>query len=111
MTDIIESARRAIARHDAEAPCGVRYLSSALECVGLLRFIVESASAAPPAALAVSGVEFPKCSKCGENSHPDDCQRPAKLEHEASADCWCEPELDSVDPDTGAKVWVHRETH
>lgn len=41
MTDIIEAARRAIARHDAEAPSGVRYLSSALECVGWLRLIVE----------------------------------------------------------------------
>lgn len=60
---------------------------------------------------AAPSVDFPKCSKCGQDSHPDDCQRPAKLEHEASADCWCEPELDSVDPDTGAKVWIHRERH
>jgi hypothetical protein len=55
--------------------------------------------------------EFPKCSKCGQESHPDDCERPAKLEHEASANCWCEPTLEHVDPDTGAKVWLHRETH
>ena len=29
-------------------------------------------------------------------------------EHEASADCWCGPEVDYVDPDTGAKVFVHK---
>jgi len=23
--------------------------------------------------------------------------------------CWCDPELNYVDPDTGAKVWVHKE--
>ena len=23
-------------------------------------------------------------------------------------DCWCEPELDYEDPDTGNQVWVHR---
>jgi hypothetical protein len=22
--------------------------------------------------------------------------------------CWCEPDLDYVDPETGAEVWVHR---
>lgn len=31
-------------------------------------------------------------------------------EHEASADCWCGPEVVYVDPDTGAKVFVHRRT-
>lgn len=30
-------------------------------------------------------------------------------EHISSHDCWCEPELDYKDPDTGAEVWVHRE--
>lgn len=30
-------------------------------------------------------------------------------EHEASPDCWCEPAVDSVDPDTGATVYVHKE--
>jgi hypothetical protein len=30
-------------------------------------------------------------------------------EHISSPDCWCEPELDYKDPDTGAEVWVHRE--
>lgn len=29
-------------------------------------------------------------------------------EHISSPDCWCEPELDYKDPDTGAEVWVHR---
>ena len=23
--------------------------------------------------------------------------------------CWCEPELEYEDPETGARVWVHRE--
>lgn len=22
--------------------------------------------------------------------------------------CWCGPQLDSVDPDTGVEVWIHR---
>lgn len=29
-------------------------------------------------------------------------------EHISSPDCWCGPELDYKDPDTGAEVWVHR---
>jgi hypothetical protein len=29
-------------------------------------------------------------------------------EHISSPDCWCEPELNYKDPDTGAEVWVHR---
>ena len=32
-------------------------------------------------------------------------------EHISSPDCWCEPELDYKDPDTGAEVWVHRMQH
>lgn len=23
--------------------------------------------------------------------------------------CWCQPELDYVDPDTGTMVWIHKE--
>lgn len=29
--------------------------------------------------------------------------------HETSKDCWCNPEVDYVDPDTGATVYVHKE--
>ncbi len=31
-----------------------------------------------------------------------------RLAHTITADCWCEPEVDYVDPDTGATVYVHR---
>jgi len=34
--------------------------------------------------------------------------RPCR-KHIASADCWCEPSVDYVDPDTGAKVFVHNQ--
>lgn len=34
----------------------------------------------------------------------------ASREHEASEHCWCEPEVDYVDPNTGAKVFVHKQT-
>lgn len=30
------------------------------------------------------------------------------LPHKPTSDCWCEPVLNHVDEDTGAKVWVHR---
>lgn len=33
---------------------------------------------------------------------------PGEREHEANHDCWCEPEIDYVDPDTGVAVYVHR---
>ena len=29
-------------------------------------------------------------------------------EHISSPECWCHPELDYKDPETGAEVWVHR---
>jgi hypothetical protein len=35
----------------------------------------------------------------------------SKTPHKNSKDCWCEPELDYEDPETGAQVWVHREIH
>ena len=35
----------------------------------------------------------------------------SSLRHVDSPDCWCEPELDYEDPETGAQVWVHREVH
>jgi hypothetical protein len=35
----------------------------------------------------------------------------AKPEHITDGSpCWCDPELNYVDPETGAKVWVHKET-
>jgi len=34
---------------------------------------------------------------------------PVTREHEASAACWCGPEIDYVDPDTGATVYVHKQ--
>ena len=33
------------------------------------------------------------------------------LDHINSPDCWCEPELEYVDPESGSEVWVHREIH
>lgn len=32
-----------------------------------------------------------------------------RLKHEKSPDCWCQPELEYEDPETGNQVWVHRE--
>ena len=34
---------------------------------------------------------------------------PVALEHVTDGSkCWCDPELDYKDPDTGVEVWVHR---
>lgn len=30
-------------------------------------------------------------------------------EHQANIQCWCEPEIDSKNPDSGAEVWVHKQ--
>ena len=30
-------------------------------------------------------------------------------EHIMSGDCWCNPELNYTDPETGSEVWVHKE--
>lgn len=32
-----------------------------------------------------------------------------KREHTTTADCWCQPEVSYVDPETGNAVYVHRE--
>jgi len=32
-----------------------------------------------------------------------------ELMHTNSKECWCEPECVYVDPETGAKLWVHKE--
>ena len=34
--------------------------------------------------------------------------KPKEPEHIDSETCWCEPELDYTDPDTGVSVYVHR---
>jgi len=34
------------------------------------------------------------------------CQAPRQ--HDASANCWCEPTIDYKDPDTGVAVYGHR---
>lgn len=35
---------------------------------------------------------------------------PQRAEHITDGSpCWCEPELDYKDPDTGAEVWIHKE--
>jgi hypothetical protein len=33
---------------------------------------------------------------------------PMEREHETSADCWCNPEIDYTDPATGVSVYVHK---
>lgn len=41
MSDLIESARKAVQRYDEAAPASARNHACALECVGLLRLMVE----------------------------------------------------------------------
>jgi hypothetical protein len=35
----------------------------------------------------------------------------ATTEHIESADCWCQPTLNYVDPDTGTQHWIHHESN
>jgi len=36
---------------------------------------------------------------------------PTQREHITDGSpCWCSPDLDYVDPETGAKVWIHKES-
>lgn len=49
--------------------------------------------------------------QCAQMADEWEKKNKPKLEHIASPDCWCEPELDYVDPETGNEVWVHREIH
>lgn len=44
---------------------------------------------------------------CDERAAAD--QAAAPRQHMASADCWCNPAVDYVDPDTGVTVYVHNE--
>jgi hypothetical protein len=34
---------------------------------------------------------------------------PPPREHVESGDCWCNPTLDYVNPETGAEHWIHHE--
>ena len=37
-------------------------------------------------------------------------QEPVKREHITDGSpCWCNPELNYKDPETGAEVWIHKE--
>ena len=69
----------------------------------------------------VSDVDVPaECEHCGypNDTHPrtkcwgePDAPEPAEelSQHVDSPDCWCEPELNYEDPDSGNRLWVHRE--
>jgi hypothetical protein len=37
------------------------------------------------------------------------CMPQARLEHIASADCWCEPTVEYIDPETNVAVYVHKD--
>lgn len=34
---------------------------------------------------------------------------PTDAPHECSEECWCEPELEYTDDESGRSVWVHKE--
>jgi len=43
-----------------------------------------------------------------QGTHPP---APTQREHITDGSpCWCSPDLDYVDPETGAKVWIHKES-
>jgi hypothetical protein len=44
------------------------------------------------------------CERCDEELEVE----VVKVEHTESKDCFCHPELDYKDPDTGVEVWVHK---
>lgn len=46
------------------------------------------------------------CPHCGDGKPPSTESYP---EHAASADCWCVPEVEYRDPETGTAVYVHKE--
>jgi len=47
------------------------------------------------------------------NAHYSEIKNPEEYmpEHINTRNCWCNPELDYEDPETGNQVWVHRELH
>ena len=45
-----------------------------------------------------------------EPAHELPSPQPSQQEHVTDGSpCWCNPELDYKDPDTGAEVWIHKE--
>lgn len=69
--------------------------------------------------LHTDGVTAISCSKCRivcSNSERGigklvglwNTRQDTSREHSPSSDCWCEPEIESTDPDTGISVFVHR---
>jgi len=53
-------------------------------------------------------LDFRKGGKWDKYTHPP---APTQREHITDGSpCWCSPDLDYVDPETGAKVWIHKES-
>ena len=50
----------------------------------------------------------PKGTVCSDMDCPGKRNKVGPLEHVPSPNCWCEPEIDYIDPDTGTKVFVHK---
>ena len=51
------------------------------------------------------------CPHCLRTIHIKTAHPPAPTQREHITDgspCWCSPDLDYVDPETGAKVWIHK---
>ena len=56
-----------------------------------------------------------QCPYCGDwftdgETRCGDCEYELKHIFD-SGNCWCDPELEYEDPETGNQVWVHREVH
>ena len=113
MTDLEKAARQAL---DALLRAGLggtiqmnqRAIDSA---VGILRSALEQAE--PVQAEPVRVRWDRPCYKCKSYY----CDRPCKQAEPVvgypthitdGTGCWCDPDLDYVDPETGAKVWVHK---
>jgi len=53
------------------------------------------------------------CPHCLRTIHIKTVHPPAPTQREHITDgspCWCSLDLDYVDPETGAKVWIHKES-
>jgi hypothetical protein len=44
----------------------------------------------------------------GEADIPQNHVMPSGNDHADHPECWCEPQLEYRDPETGNEVWVHR---
>lgn len=68
-------------------------------------------------------MNFP-CRGCGADQAPTfsvnqygdviecaNCKAMRTNTHLDSEQCWCNPTLDYVNPDTGAEVWIHHQKH